>query len=112
MYYIIADSGVYTGRDLNELNKVLDSKIEEEEFNVVGADKVCKITKTDLDFIQDKKRLSRIFFGNFFKSDTRPIKFMVLGVLSLSLIIFLLTLTISNNLNQLIEVLSVVANGS
>ena len=31
MYYLICDSGVYTGKNLNEINKKLDIKLEEEE---------------------------------------------------------------------------------
>ena len=69
MYYAVCDSGVYVSDNLKKLNNVLQAQLDEDEFTVLGADKILKITSADMDFIQDKRKMSRIFFGNFFKED-------------------------------------------
>lgn len=69
MYYVVTDSGVHVGKSRNEINKRLDTLFEEEEFKVIGADKIAQVTDIDILFVRDKKRMSRIFFGNFFKEE-------------------------------------------
>ena len=69
MYYVVSDSGVYTSKSISEINKHLGTLIEEEEFQVKGADKIINLTSTDIEFLKDKRKMSRIFFGNFFKED-------------------------------------------
>lgn len=69
MYYVVTDSGVHVGKNRQEINKRLDTLFEEEEFKVIGADKVIQVTDIDINFLRDKRRMSRIFFGNFFKEE-------------------------------------------
>lgn len=69
MIYVITERGVVAAEKLSQINKELDSKIDKDELTFLGADAVVKLTDKDIDFIQDKKKMSNILFGNFFKKD-------------------------------------------
>ena len=69
MIYIITDSGVKVGRTEKEVNRKYNILVEPAELYPCGPDKVAKLTREDIDFVQDKRRMSAIMFGNFFKTD-------------------------------------------
>lgn len=69
MIYAITERGVVAGEKLSQVNQKLDSKIDRDELVFLGADAVVKLTDRDIDFVQDKKKMSNILFGNFFKKD-------------------------------------------
>jgi hypothetical protein len=81
MYYAITNYGVRTGKTLPELNKKLNGKLEDSEFTFIGSDAVVKLNSTDIDFIQDKKRMSQIMFSNFFKKDNSVKMFAILTLI-------------------------------
>lgn len=69
MVYVITDQGVKVGRSLREINKKYAIELEPAEMYPCGADQVVKLTREDIDFVQDKHRMSNIMFGNFFRQD-------------------------------------------
>ena len=106
MIYVVTDSGVITGRNLNEINKILKSQIDLDELTVVGSDRFINMTNKDIDFVQDKRKMSRIFFGNFFRSDTKAIKIMTIAILALSIISLLLDISTNQQITKLVEILT------
>ena len=69
MIYLITDSGVKVGRTVCDINKKYNIMVEQAELYPYGPDMVAKLTRADIDFVQDKRRMSAIMFGNFFKTD-------------------------------------------
>ncbi len=69
MVYVITDQGVKVGRSLREINKKYRIELEPGEMYPCGADQIVKLTREDIDFVQDKHRMSNIMFGNFFRQD-------------------------------------------
>lgn len=72
MFYIITDQGVISGKNLQTINKTHNLLIQKDELKAIGADYVVCMTQKDIDFCQDKAKLSQIMFGNFFKKDSMP----------------------------------------
>lgn len=81
MYYVVCDSGVYASDNLKKINDTLRAQIDEDEFTCLGSDKIIKVTSADIDFVQDKRKMSRIFFGNFFREDKSIKIFVILSAI-------------------------------
>ena len=81
MYIAVTDARVYTGNSLALLNHSMDAAMDEDEFRQIGSDRVAILTASDLDFVQDKRKLSTIMFGNFFKKDTLPRNLMIINII-------------------------------
>lgn len=88
MYYAITETKVYTAKSLSLLNRSMNGLMDEDEFKQIGGDRVAFLTPSDLDFVQDKRKLSTIMFGNFFKKDTLPRNLMILNII-LTFIMFI-----------------------
>ncbi len=88
MIYMITDSGVRTGRTFKEFNNKYHVLLEESECIPCGPDLVCSTTQQDLDFLQDKARVSNIMFGNFFRKDNTGKVLSVVNIILTALIIF------------------------
>lgn len=88
MYYAITETKVYTAKSLSLLNRSMNGLMDEDEFKQIGGDRVAFLTQSDLDFVQDKRKLSTIMFGNFFKKDTLPRNLMILNII-LTFIMFI-----------------------
>lgn len=86
MYVVICENGVVVGKTLKEVNKQMDSLIEESEFVRLGSDYVCYMTKQDIDFVQDKKRLSMIPIRNLYKKDNTSLILQIVTLLFVVLI--------------------------
>jgi hypothetical protein len=69
MIYQITDSGVRTGKNFKDFNNRYHILLEQSECYPCGPDYVVYCNNQDLDFLQDKARVSNIMFGNFFKKD-------------------------------------------
>lgn len=92
MYYAICNSGVYSSDSLKKLNNMLNgAQLDEDEFTCLGSDKIVKLSDNDIDFIQDKRKMSRIFFGNFFREDKTQKLFTMMGAI-FSILTFLILL--------------------
>jgi len=89
MFYVITNYGVKTGKTLNEVNNKLGTKIEESELTYLGSDAVTNVSPADIDFLQDKRRMSQIMFSNFFKKDS-SVKFLVIMNLAFTALVFFL----------------------
>ena len=81
MFYVITKRGVISGNSLNKVNQILNIKLEKEEMISTGNDYITNITDEDLDFLRDKKRLSTILFGNFFKKDKSEKMFIIINMI-------------------------------
>ena len=88
MYYAITETKVYTAKSLSLLNRSMNGLMDEDEFKQIGGDRVALLSPSDLDFVQDKRKLSTIMFGNFFKKDTLPRNLMILNII-LTFIMFI-----------------------
>lgn len=81
MYYAITKKGVKTGITLPMLNKKLDAQLSEEEFRREGNDRVIQLTDSDLQFIQDKKTMSKIPIKSLYKKgDNNLILYIILAL--------------------------------
>lgn len=88
MYYAITETKVYSAKTLALLNRSMNGLMDEDEFKQIGGDRVALLSPSDLDFVQDKRKLSTIMFGNFFKKDTLPRNLMILNII-LAFIMFI-----------------------
>lgn len=88
MYYAITETKVYSAKTLALLNRSMNGLMDEDEFKQIGGDSVAILSPSDLDFVQDKRKLSTIMFGNFFKKDTLPRNLMILNII-LTFIMFI-----------------------
>ena len=88
MYYAITETKVYTAKSLSLLNRSMNGLMDEDEFKQIGGDRLVFLTSSDFDFVQDKRKLSIIMFGNFFKKDTLPRNLMILNII-LTFIMFI-----------------------
>lgn len=88
MYYAITETKVYSAKTLALLNRSINGLMDEDEFKQIGGDCVALLSPSDLDFVQDKRKLSTIMFGNFFKKDTLPRNLMILNII-LTFIMFI-----------------------
>lgn len=89
MIYMITDSGVRTGRTFRELNNKYHVLLEEAECTPVGPDYVVATTAKDLEFLQDKARVSNIMFGNFFRTDNSGKILAIVNIILTVLILFI-----------------------
>ena len=85
-YYVITDEKVITAKSLKMLNRKMKVKLEEEEMISCGPDKVIKITKKDLEFLQDKRNIERIPIANLYKTD-QVSKWLMIAILFINFII-------------------------
>ena len=95
MYYAITKYGVAVGKSLGDIRAnqfirgtVAKGKIDRDEFQVIGPDYVINLTDADLEFIQDKHKLSQIMFSNFFKQDNSAKVFSILNIVLTALVLF------------------------
>lgn len=88
MYYAITETKVYSAKTLALLSRSMNGLMDEDEFKQIGGDRVALLSPSDLDFVQDKRKLSTIMFGNFFKKDTLPRNLMILNII-LTFIMFI-----------------------
>lgn len=85
-YYVITDDKVITANSLRSLNRRLKIKLEDKEMLSCGPDKVIKVTKNDLDFLQDKRNIERIPIANLYKTDQMQ-KWIMIALLFINFII-------------------------
>ena len=89
MVYLITDSGVESGKTLKELNKKYGIELEACECMQLGPDQVIKVTKANIDFLEDKRRMSNIMFGNFFRKDNSAKLIMLVNLIITTVILFI-----------------------
>ena len=88
MIYVITDHGVQCAKSINDFNRRYHVLLEEAELTPLGPDRVVKVTNQDIDFIQDKFRMSNIMFGNFFRKDNSGKVLMIVNIILTCLVIF------------------------
>lgn len=88
MIYMITDTGVRSARTFKEFNNKHHVLLEETECTPCGGDLVVKVTERDLDFLQDKARVSNIMFGNFFRKDNSGKLISIVNLIITAFILF------------------------
>ena len=88
MYYAITETKVYTAKSLSLLNRSMNGLMDEDEFKQIGGDRVVFLTSSDFNFVQDKRKLSTIMFGNFFNHYNIARNLMILNII-LTFIMFI-----------------------
>lgn len=87
-YYAITDKGVAAASSLKKLNQSLNAELEEEELIPIGPDRLIKLTKADIEFVQDKKRMSLIPIKNLYKkSNTVTLMLTVILIMQFILMV-------------------------
>ena len=112
MYYFITKQGVISGRTKKEceMNAKIKGKVDYDEMLALGSDYVVKLTDADIDFIQDKRKLSQIMFSNFFKKDNSA-KVLCFFNLFLTFLLFITINNVSKGIEQIISVLTTAIGG-
>lgn len=87
MFYVITTHCIYKGKTVKDVSQQIDGKLDIDEFKQVGADMIVNLSEQNLDFVQDKRKLSSIMFGNFFKKDNTP---KILAIVNLIFTFFIL----------------------
>lgn len=82
MYYAIIKSGVVCGKTKKDIERDprIHGRIDIDEMTSYGPDFVVKLTNDDINFVQDKRKLSQIMFQNFFKQDNSLKLFVILNL--------------------------------
>ena len=88
MIYIITDMGVKVGKTVDDVNRRYKIKVEPAELYPCGPDMVAKLTREDIDFVQDKHRMSNIMFGNFFKVDNSVKLLVIVNLILTAVLLF------------------------
>lgn len=85
-YYVITDEKVIAAGSLGRINRKMKIKLDEDEMVSCGPDKVIKVTKKDIDFLQDKRNIERIPVANLYKTDQMS-KWIMIAILIINFII-------------------------
>jgi hypothetical protein len=81
MFIVITPSKIFTAKTLDGINKQIHSQIDMDEFKSIGGDLIVNMSSADLDFVQDKRKLSSIMFGNFFKKDNTARNLIIINLI-------------------------------
>lgn len=87
MYYVVTDYKVYSAKTRKGLNSMIDGKIEDAEMKTIGEDKIVYLSDVNLDFVQDKKRMSQIPIQALYKSDNTKLLFIAMLILQFILLV-------------------------
>lgn len=87
MYYVITDNAIHTSKTLKALNKKLDAKFFEEDFQRFGADRINNCTNEDLEFKRDLGQLDRVAVSKLYKNDSS--RMLVIINMIITILIFL-----------------------
>ena len=110
MYYLITKQGVISAKSKKELelNGKIKGKIDFDEMTALGADFVVKMTDADIDFVQDKRKLSQIMFSSFFRKDNSAKVLSFVNMFLIFLVFFMIN-SLSKGIEQIITILGTLA---
>lgn len=110
MYYLITKQGVIAGKTKKELelNGKIKGKIDHDEMIALGADYVVKMTDSDIDFVQDKRKLSQIMFSSFFRKDNSAKVLSIVNIF-LTFLLFVIVNNVSKGIEELLNILGSIA---
>ena len=110
MYYVITKQGVIACKSKKELelNNKIKGKIDYDEMIALGADFVVKMTDADIDFVQDKRKLSQIMFSSFFRKDNSAKVLSFVNMFLIFLVFFMIN-NLSKGIEQIITILGTLA---
>lgn len=84
-YIVITEHKISVGKNLEQVNRDLEVKLDESEFQQIGDTKIIKLTEQDFSFVQDKKLMERIAVHKLAK-EKNPLTLPLLATLFISLI--------------------------
>ena len=110
MYYVITKQGVIACKSKKELelNNKIKGKIDYDEMIALGADFVVKMTDADIDFVQDKRKLSQIMFSSFFRKDNSAKVLSFVNMFLIFLVFFMIN-NLGKGIEQIITILGTLA---
>lgn len=116
MYYLIVKSGVIVGKSKKEIEShpKVKGKLDFDEMKAYGPDYVINMTDADIDFIQDKRKLSMIMFQNFFRKDNSVKVFCIVNVFMAFLNIILINNVgkgVTEVINAVTQLMTALGNG-
>lgn len=85
-YYVITDEKVISAGSLGKINRKMKIKLDENELIPCGPDMVIKVTKKNIDFLQDKRNIEKIPIANLYKTDQMS-KWIMIAILVINFII-------------------------
>jgi hypothetical protein len=68
-YVVITKNKLHVAKSLKEINKQAKGMIEDEEFKAIGEDFIINLSDDDINFVQDKKRMSNIPWQSMISKD-------------------------------------------
>lgn len=88
MYYAITPDGVVPAKELKDFEKT-GIKLDYDEFKIAGSDRVINLTEQDMDFVQDKKKISRLMLSQLYHTGQKQsnLYFYILIILTIISII-------------------------
>lgn len=87
MFYAITEQGVKKAYTRKQLNKKLKGILETAEFKFLGRDAVTILNEKDLEFVQDKRRISQIPIQQLYKKDMTKVLIFIVMLLQFILLI-------------------------
>jgi len=88
LYYVITKQGVIKASSIKKINNQIKGLTEKLEYTSAGKDFVCNVDNKDIEFLQDKKRLSKIAMDNLYKTDN-AIKYILIAMFIMNFIILI-----------------------
>jgi len=89
MIYVITDNGVIKGNSIDYINKKYKIELSKDELKTFGKDYVIKLTKEDIEFLRDKKKLADIPVRKLFQKDKTGLLVVVVIVLQIIILLSL-----------------------
>jgi hypothetical protein len=88
LYIAVTDNKIFIEKSLNSLNTKLDGKLTSDDFRIINNDCIVNISRADLDFIQDKRTISKMLMSSFFRKDN-TVKMICIFIMILNLLILM-----------------------
>lgn len=82
-YVVITEHNVFIENSLEKLNKIMQSKLDHNEFKRFDDVFITKLANPDINFIQDKYKFNQIALQNLVKKDNITYFFYIIIVIQI-----------------------------
>lgn len=106
MYYLITSNAVIRTRSLSALNKKMDTKFLEEDFERFGSDRIINPSNEDLEFKRDLAQMDRVAVNKLYKKDLTGL--LVTASLVLNLFILLQVAGVSSSVSVIAKAIQMI----
>jgi len=86
MYIVILPNKIEIDKSLKAINKKHDMLIEETELKTIGEHSICNMTNENIEFAQDKKRISSLAMNKLYKKNDSEMKIYLIVIMIISII--------------------------